>query len=208
MTKSSIELTTARREEIIDACSQLYRVKAFRDITIKDIGAVTTFTRTSIYNYFQTKEEIFLAMHQREYELWCEELRHILDDHETMDRECFADALANSLEHRSLLLKLMSMNHFDMEENTRPEMLVDFKRSYGQSMAIVGKCLEKFFKTMTSEEREGFLYIFFPFMFGIYPYTEVTEKQKSAMDCAGVEFNYQSIYGISKRCIQVLLSKV
>ena len=46
----------------------------FKDITIRDIGARTSFTRTSIYNYFQTKEEIFLALLQREYEAWIEDV--------------------------------------------------------------------------------------------------------------------------------------
>lgn len=31
---------------------------SFKDITLKDISRETTFSRTSIYNYFQTKEEI------------------------------------------------------------------------------------------------------------------------------------------------------
>ena len=64
MPKGSPELTAARREEIITACETLYQTMSFKDITIKEIGAVTSFTRTSIYNYFQTKEEIFLALMQ------------------------------------------------------------------------------------------------------------------------------------------------
>ena len=121
---SSNELIIARKNEIIEACRQLYQTKSFREITIKDIGAVTSFTRTSIYNYFESKEEIFLAMHCREYERWCTELDEILHGHKQMRAHDFADALAKSLQNRSLLLKLMSMNHYDMEENTRPEMLM------------------------------------------------------------------------------------
>ena len=61
MPKGSEELTNARKEEIIDACASLYETMGFKDVTIRDIGARTSFTRTSIYNYFQTKEEIFLV---------------------------------------------------------------------------------------------------------------------------------------------------
>ena len=70
MPRGSEELTNARRDEIITACAALYETMGFRDITIRDIGEKTSFTRTSIYNYFQTKEEIFLALFQREYERW------------------------------------------------------------------------------------------------------------------------------------------
>ena len=74
MPKGSEELTNARKEEIIDACAQLYAALPFKDITLGAIGAKTSFTRTSIYNYFRTKEEIFLALLQREYAAWCKDL--------------------------------------------------------------------------------------------------------------------------------------
>ena len=74
MPKGSAELTQARKDEIIDACAGLYEHMNFRDITIKEIGRATSFTRTSIYNYYQTKEEIFLALLQREYALWEQDL--------------------------------------------------------------------------------------------------------------------------------------
>lgn len=70
MPKGSEELTNARKEEIINACASLYKTMSFRDITIRDIGEKTSFTRTSIYNYFQTREEIFLARLKREHEMW------------------------------------------------------------------------------------------------------------------------------------------
>ena len=58
MPKESVDF---RKEEIINACEKLYETNTFKDITMKSIGEETTFSRTSIYNYFQTKEEIFLA---------------------------------------------------------------------------------------------------------------------------------------------------
>ena len=56
MPKGSPKLTAARREEIINACERLYETVGFKDITLKDIGEETRFTRTSVYNYFNTKE--------------------------------------------------------------------------------------------------------------------------------------------------------
>ncbi|MBP0978366.1 MAG: TetR/AcrR family transcriptional regulator, partial [Oscillospiraceae bacterium] len=90
MPKGSPELTASRKEEIVNACEKLYQTMSFKEITIKDIGAVTSFTRTSIYNYFQTKEEIFLALMQREYELWAEEMNEIAKKNENMSADRFA----------------------------------------------------------------------------------------------------------------------
>ena len=69
MPRGSEELTNARKAEIVNACAVLYETRSFKEITLKEIGEKTSFTRTSIYNYFQTKEEIFLALFQRELSL-------------------------------------------------------------------------------------------------------------------------------------------
>ncbi len=205
MPKGSLKLISARKEEIINACEKLYQTMSFKDITIKEIGNVTSFTRTSIYNYFQTKEEIFLALLKREYELWFTELIDIADHPNEKSREEFADKLAHSLEHREQLLKLLSMNHYDLESNVRPEHLIEFKIVYGKSMSAVMNCLTVYFEDMSITDRQNFLYAFFPFMFGIYPYTVVNEKQKAAMQEANVNYVFMTIYEITYNCIKRLL---
>lgn len=205
MPKGSKELTTARKEEIISACAALYKTMRFKDITIKDIGEATSFTRTSIYNYFQTKEEIFLALLQREYTSWIGRLEQIRSAHERLTPLEFASELAHSLEERPDLLKLLAMNLYDIEENCRLDRLVEFKLVYGQSLAQVECCLRQYFPEMTRQERQNFIYLFFPFMFGIYPYTMVTPKQQAAMAQAGVNYPEISVYEIACAQIKKLL---
>ena len=206
MPKSSETLTNARKDEILNACAMLYETMSFKEITIKEIGKQTSFTRTSIYNYFQTKEEIFLALLQREYEAWITDLEAMLNSRESMSIEEFSSQLAHTLERRELLLKLMSMNHYDMEANTRIENLVAFKRAYGGSMRAVTCCLEKFFPKMSIADIQGFIYAFFPFMFGIYPYTVVTDKQREALERAHTNYVFPSIYEITRSLVSRLLT--
>ena len=205
MPKGSVELANARREEILSACEKLYQTMSFKEITLKDIAGATSFTRTSIYNYFQTKEEIFLALMQKEYELWVAELDAMASAYTAMSVESFSSMLAHSLEKRSMLLKLLSMNHFDMEENSRAECLVDFKRAYGASIDAVRRCLVKFFPGMDAKARQDFLYAFLPFLYGIYPYTTVSAKQRQAMADAGLDFVYMSVYDLAYNSIRTLL---
>ena len=205
MPKGSVELTNARREEIISACAKLYESMSFKDITIKEIGAVTSFTRTSIYNYFETKEEIFLALLQKEYEWWVNDLNEIVAAHKEMSVDDTASVLARSLAKRERLLKLLSMNHYDMEQNSRPERLVEMKRAYGEALNAVTRLLQVLRPQMSEAERENFIYIFFPFMFGAYPYAVVTQKQRDAMREAEVEYSYYSLYEILENCIKTLL---
>ena len=205
MPRGSEELTNARKEEIVNACAALYETIGFRDMTIRDIAAKTTFTRTSIYNYFQTKEEIFLALLQLEHELWIADLEAIVRSHETLSADGFADELSRTLERRGCMLKLMSMNLYDMEGNSRIENLVAFKTVYAAAREAVAGCLKKFFPRMSDLDRQEFIYALFPFMFGVYPYTTASEKQKEAMELAHLDYPAYSIYEIVRAFVSRLL---
>ena len=206
MFKGTPEIIAQRREEIVGACEQLYQTMSFKDITLKEISNVTSFSRPTIYNYFHTKEEIFLALFEREYDRWNADLEKILNSEKEYAGKELAEQIASSLERRSQLLKLLSMNNFDMEENSREELLASFKRAYGQSLKLFREILGKHCSGMSEAEAEQVMYIFFPFMFGIYPYAEVTAKQKDAMTEAEVDYKYQSIYEITYNCLDKLLN--
>ena len=194
-----------RKEEIIKACERLYDQYQFKDITMKFISEQTTFSRPSIYNYFETKEEIFLAMFQKEYEKWTVELNEMREKYKTLTKDEFAKLLAHTIERKERLLKLLSMNMYDLEENSRLERLTEFKVAYGNAIQFVKLCLNQFFPNMTETEVTEFIYSFFPLMFGIYPYAVVTEKQKLAMKQAGVKYPNYSIYELAYMGIKKLL---
>ncbi len=205
MFKGTPETVAQRRDEIVAACEQLYQTMSFKDITLKEVSNVTSFSRPTIYNYFQTKEEIFLALFEREYDRWNEDLEKILSGDKAFSRTELAGQIAKSLERRKQLLKLLSMNNYDMEENSREELLASFKRAYGKSLTLFREILRKHVSGMSDAEVEQIMYVFFPFMFGIYPYAEVTAKQKDAMKEAEIDYKYQSIYEITYNCLARLL---
>ena len=206
MSRGSPALTAARREEILQACARLYERMSFKEITLKEIGAETSFTRTAIYNYFETKEEIFLALLQREYELWVAAMDEATRGKEVMARAEIAEALAATLAERPRLLRLLSMNLYDMEANSRPERLAEFKLAFGASLAAVERMLQKYVPEMDEAARRRFTYAFFPFIYGIYPYTSVTDKQKEAMAQAGIPYAYQSAHDLTYACASQLLN--
>jgi hypothetical protein len=59
---------------------------------------------------------------------------------------------------------------------------------------------------MTEKEQTDFIYAFYPFMFGIYPYTVVTAKQKEAMETAEIAYPRFSIYNLTCSFLKKLLS--
>ena len=186
MIKGTPELIAERREEIMNACETLYETMPFREVTLKEIGTLTTCSRPSIYNYFQTKEEIFLGLFQREYELWSEALEAILNCKEELSREQLADRIAETLSDRELMLKLLAVNLYDMEENSRMERLVEFKKAYGKSVELMTEIVAKFCSEWDEAVRQSVVISALQFFHGLYPYAHHTEKQEEAMKQAEV----------------------
>ena len=90
----------------------------------------------------------------------CRELNKVVESHETMTNDEIASELARTLDERHQLLKLLAMNHYDMEENSRIELLVEFKESYGNALRAVLAMLTKFRPDMSIEEKQTFVYTF------------------------------------------------
>lgn len=193
MPKGSPELTAARKDEILNACEKLYQKKIFKEITLQDISRETSFTRTSIYNYYETKEEIFLELFKREYDAWSQDMEKLTERIEEISRKELALEIADSLQKRKLLLKLLSVNLYDLEENSRMERLVDFKTSYGNSRVALWKLIRKCYPEIKDFEIKDFMKAFLPYLHGIYPYAFATDKQIEAMDRVGIEHEKTTI---------------
>ena len=207
MPKCSLETMNLRKEELVNACEKLYQTKTFGEITLKEIGDAAEFTRTAIYSYFQTKEEIFLALLQREYGKWIRELEEIEQTKVKFTASKLARRLALSLGNRVQLLKLFSMNLYAIEENCRLENLVEFKKVYKASIDAVDRCFRKFRPKATPAESYAFTYQFFPFMYGVYPYVFPSQKQIDAMKTAGMKLRKRTVYQLAYPAILKMLEK-
>lgn len=194
----------ARREEIIAACRKLYEEKPYQSITIKEIGSLTSCTRTSIYNYFETKEEIFLALLQQEYECFTKDLRE-LHTGPARSPAGFTSELAHALERRPMLLGLLSRNLYDMEEHARLERLVACKLALKDAITALSDCLLRFCPHLDEARRGRFLRLFIPFVYGLYPYTSFTEKQAAAMRESGIPRPEKSLYELAFEFIYELI---
>ena len=106
---------TARKENILNAAAELLAAEGNGNITLADISEKTNISRTSMYNYYKTKEEIFLDLMVREYLSWKDELETLFP--RKVSRETFCRRLASSLISQSLLIRLFSVRQFQLEKN-------------------------------------------------------------------------------------------
>lgn len=199
------ELSKQRKNEIIEACLKLYQTKGYKEVTIKTISEKTTFSRPSIYNYFETKEEIFLALLTREYDKWTRKLESLSTLKKEWSKDTFSQALAHTLEDQEIMLKIHTMNLYEIEENCRQERLVEYKESFYKAMLAVNACLKTYKSNISEDEINVFIYTFFPFLYGIYSFANPSDKQLAAMDTVHLPYKVMSIYTLAYQSIYKLL---
>ena len=186
MPRISREEAAARRDEIIDSCATLYEVSSYHDITMGQIAEGVSFGRANIYNYFSCKDEVMLALLQREHELWADGLDTLAQRAPGLTDEELAEGLAESLEARVQMLKLLAMNLYDMEQNSSLEGLKALKVAYGRVVVSLQGVLAAALPEWNEARIRRFTFAFMPFLHGVYPYAFHTEKQLAAMRDVGV----------------------
>jgi hypothetical protein len=135
---------------------------------------------------------------------WNEDLKNIIGRNSDMDKDSLAQAIAKSMEERKTLLKISAMNLYEIEENSREELLVDYKRTFKNSIELFDECLKKHLK-VSNQKSEQIRYAFFPYMYGIYPYSYPTDKQISAMDEVKLSHMDTTIYEMTYQFLKLIL---
>ncbi|OBH10761.1 TetR/AcrR family transcriptional regulator [Mycobacterium sp. E3247] len=67
------------RDRILDAASKVFAAEGFAGATIDAIGQAAGFTKGAVYSNFESKDELFLALLDREFEMRGEQIAVALD---------------------------------------------------------------------------------------------------------------------------------
>ncbi len=78
-----------RAMQILDAAEQLYKTSRFEDIKMVDIAQTAGVSKGTLFNYYTSKESIFMEMLFREYNKRFKKMQILLLEYETMSKEDF-----------------------------------------------------------------------------------------------------------------------
>lgn len=118
-----------RRLAILDAATHMLAEHGYHEITMAEVARRTGLAKGTLYLYFKSKEELFLAALESELSQWFSELAALIRDNTPMPVDAFADGLATSLSARPRLLELMSLLHNVLEHNVDVDASRSFKRT-------------------------------------------------------------------------------
>lgn len=174
-----------RRNDILSACETLFETMDYQDINLKNIAERTELSRPSLYNYFSTKEEIFLALTYRYLASLTEDIsRKVLDGKH--DRKALATLFTDILLKHFKLIEIISVHMTDIERHTTLESLVRFKKKFKEFVLVLKKAMKFQFGQATDEQLDFFWESFTASLFGIYPLTSPSAIQRKAMKAADV----------------------
>lgn len=184
-TKEQIE---NRQNEILNSCVTLYEEMDYDNITLKMISDRTSLSRTTMYSYYKTKEEIFLDLMKREYLRWNDALAQSFSCVDGINRESFCNIVADSLLNRNTFLRLLSIQQTVIEKNISHEQLVKFKKDMSVIFSTLDYGIEMAFPNADAARRKRFIMHLTIYITSFYPCTHPIKVQIDAMSEAGIEF--------------------
>ena len=201
-------LVVNRQQEIIRACEELYETMEYEDISIKEIAKSTSICRSNIYNYYQTKDEIFLDILERDYLSWMEDIKDRMAGEEP-GRESYCRNIAATAALHPRLLKLMSVHYIAIEKNCSLEKLTAFKHAIHPFQETMEEILRTYFPKASREKIQNFLFLLLSLIQGIYSMTSLCEKQVKAMQEVDPDYRmpdfasalYQALYILTSALI-------
>ncbi len=178
------EQVDQRKREILDAMDSIYLNKEFNSIYLKDIADLTSISRTAIYFYYKSKEEILLDSFYNHFVSLDDGLEVLADRCSCKDEA--VQGIASLLEENIIILKIMSSNLEDIERTASLDNLIVLKTELKRFFEYFKKIV---FKFNPDVDQNVALSTFISMMYGYYPLAYPIEVQKEAMKQTQTELN-------------------
>jgi AcrR family transcriptional regulator len=200
----SNEQIQQRVDEIVAATARLYSEHRFEEITIAMIATEAKFTRSNVYRYFKTKEEIFLELLQQDIAAWRAGISETLPA-EMAALPKFSEMWVNLLLQHQRMIKLFTILYTVLEPNASLDALVHFKQSL---LTELGGITAEIFPVLPFKSPDAaaeFLYAQSALAIGVYPMIDLTPKQKEALKIARLDSHPIDFKEMFTRSIESLL---
>ncbi len=143
----SNEQKSERRTEILSAAIALLRERPYHKINIADVAKKAGMAKGTVFLYFETREELFLAIASREFEQWFDAMdrsfAEIAGSRENDARKRVLIALSEMLKPDALLISLIPIVHTVLEQNIGYPQAREFKQVLGKGLQRTGVLLEE-----------------------------------------------------------------
>lgn len=157
----SPEKVEQRKSEILAAAKELFANERYEEISLNSIAAKANFTKSNVYRYFSSREEIFLLIYSELVKEWSTAIvRYYRSLKVGIGVEKLADGLVKITARHEQFLTLSALIFISLEKNSSKEQLIAFKRLSIELAKAHQIELERLFPTITPEGVFSFLRTF------------------------------------------------
>jgi AcrR family transcriptional regulator len=159
-----------RERAILHAAGRLVKSEGYENSSLNKIAAEAGFTKSNVYRYFSSREEIFLVIYTDLVTAWT---RDMIDAYDTLpedaETEEFAELWVETILKHKQLLELSPVLFISLERNSSAEQLESFKRTVGEMMTEHSKGLMRIFPFLNLQDVRRFLTFSHAIMASLWP---------------------------------------
>lgn len=168
-----------RKDEIIKVVNDMFDNMDYQEISMKTISEHISIARSSLYCYYNNKEEIMLDVLKEDYINWINDLSKALMKKQK-EKE-LAESLANIYLSHIRLLKIISIYLTDIEMHASLQKLVDFKRNFVNLLPSLKEAIKFQFNSSSPTNIENFFNSLLMLTHSLYPMICPNKNQEKAM---------------------------
>jgi AcrR family transcriptional regulator len=137
----SAEAKQSREKAILDAARSLGTERSVREVTLTDIADAVGMHKSAMLRYFETREQIFLALTAEGWREWASCLQAELGDLDGAGPGDVAAVIAESLVARPFFCDLLAQAPLNLERNVSLDAVYVFKTEVLAEVASVATVL-------------------------------------------------------------------
>lgn len=180
----SPEQKAERMTAIMDAAERLSRQLPYHEINMGLIAKELGWSRSNLYKYASTQEDVFLSLHSRAQARYIADLRKALA-HGPLEDAQFAATWAKVTGQHTDFLRYQDLLISIIESNASLERLVEFKRSFVEMTEPLDELLAAQTGLEGAHIRDFYLRLVYQAP-GLFNHYHCAEKTAEAMRLAGL----------------------
>lgn len=116
-----------RRQAIVTAAWEIFQAMSFQAVTMAQVAERLGLSKGTLYLYFKTKEELFLAVQLEQVEAWLGDVEHeLLPWVGKGDTAGVLGVIRDSVKQRLSLIRLLAILDSILERNVDAEKVQEF----------------------------------------------------------------------------------
>ncbi|MBM7035036.1 TetR/AcrR family transcriptional regulator [Vibrio ulleungensis] len=151
-----------RKAAIYDAAYTLFKAHGYDGVSFNGIAAQAGFTKSNMYRYFSSKEEIFLGIFQDLFEVWFSDTQTRLQKLEVdSPTETFSQLWVDAYLAHPEFLDLIPLLFTALERNSSLEQLTVFKRRSKELLYMLTLDIARIYPDIQGDKAFQFLSLSF-----------------------------------------------